>query len=211
MAAVGGEEHEDDLRLVVLPSGGSFNVYTREVAYVEERSKKYLKDNHFTNASDLATLDQVLMLELLVWRWANWVSQQTDYWGEPVSEPAYARSLKETSAELRQLKAALGIDKVTRDKQRGEDSVAAYLQNLRERAKEFGVTREKQLDKALELFNQLKAMMTLHDNCTPDEQKEMGCTDLEVLDWIRTVCMREYDEIDTHFRANQQRYWVRAM
>lgn len=209
--AVGGDEHEEDLRVVMLPSGGSFNVYMREVVYVEERSKKYLKDNHFTNASDLATLDQVLMLELLVWRWANWVSQQTDYWGEPVSEPAYAKAMKETSAELRQLKAALGIDKVTRDKQRGEDSVSAYLQNLRERAKEFGVTREKQLDKALELFNQLKAMLVLHDNCTLDEQKEMGCTDLEVLDWIRTVCVPEYDEIDAHFRANKQRFWVRAM
>jgi hypothetical protein len=211
MSEVGGEEHDEDLRIVMLPSGGSFNVYKREVQYFQERSKKYLKDNLFTNSSDLATLDQVLMLELLVWRWTNWVSQQKDYWGEPVPESQYARSIKETSAEGRQLKAALGIDKVTRDKQRGEDSVAMYLQRLRERAKEFGVTREKQLDKALELFNQLKALMTLHDNCTPDEQKEMGCTTPEVLEWIRNPCITDYDEIDAYFRQHQQRAWIREI
>jgi hypothetical protein len=97
------------------------------------------------------------------------------------------------------------------DKQRGEDSVAMYLQRLRERAKEFGVTREKQLDKALELFNQLKALMTLHDNCTPDEQKEMGCTTPEVLEWIRNPCITDYDEIDAYFRQHQQRAWIREI
>lgn len=205
------EVHDEDLRMVMLPSGGNFRVYESEVHYFQDRSKKYLNDNKFTNTSDLATLDQILMLELLVWRWTNWVSQQKDYWNDPVPEASYARSIKETMGEIRQLKNALGIDKVTRDKARGEDSVATYLANLRLRARQFGINREKQLDKSLELFNQLKAQITLYDNTLPDERAELGCSTEDLMDWIRDVAIPEYDAIDAHFRENQQKFWIREL
>lgn len=203
------EEHDDDLRSVMLPSGGLFQVYDREVGYFQERVKKYLSDNHFTNVADLATLDQVLMGELLVWRWMNWVTQQKDYWGDPVDEAGMAKTVKDMSTELRQLKGSLGIDKITRDRQRGEESVAAYITNLRIRAKEFGINREKMSAKAIELFQQLKAEITLHDNCTEDERKELGKTTPEILDWIRTVAIPEFDQIDAYFRENKQKFWIR--
>jgi hypothetical protein len=203
------DDHDDDLRPVMLPSGGLFHVYDREVGYFSERVKKYLSDNHFTNIADLATLDQVVINEMLVWRWNSWIAMQKDYWGDPVDESAYAKTVKETSGENRQLKNSLGIDKITRDRQRGEESVAAYISNLRIRAKEFGVLREDQLGKALELFNQLKALITLYDNCLEDERQELGVTTPEVLDWIRNICIPEYDAIDDYFRVNVQKMWIR--
>lgn len=209
MARVPDDEHDDELRPVMLPSGGLFQVYDREVGYFQERVKKYLSDNHFTNVSDLATLDQVLMGEMLVWRWMNWVTQQKDYWGDPVDEAGMAKTIKDMSNELRQLKSALGIDKITRDRQRGEESVSAYIANLKIRAKEFGVNRERMSSKAIELFQQLKAEITLYDNCTEDERKELGKTLPELLDWIRNQAIPEFDAIDAHFRENQQKYWVR--
>lgn len=209
MAKATEEEHDDDLSPVMLPSGGLFQVYDREVGYFNERVKKYLSDNHFTNIADLATLDQVLMGELLVWRWMNWVTQQKDYWGDPVDESGLAKTIKDTSTELRQLKSSLGIDKITRDRQRGEESVAAYITNLRIRAKEFGVMREQQLGKALEIFNDLKAKLTLHDNCTEDERQELGVTTPELLDWLRNKAIPEFDAVDEHFRQNKQKAWIR--
>lgn len=203
------DEHGDDLMPVMLPSGGLFQVYDREVAYFNERVKKYHTDNRFTNISDLATLDQILMGELLVWRWMNWVTQQKDYWGDPVDESGLAKTVKETSNELRQLKNALGIDKVTRDRQRGEESVSAYIKNLRIRAKEFGVNRERQLDKALELFNELSGKIELYFNCLEDERKELGETGEELLVWIRDEVIPKYEEVDAHFRTHQQKLWIR--
>jgi hypothetical protein len=203
------DEHDDDLAPVMLPSGGLFHVYNKEVGYFNERVKKYKKDTHFTNIADLATLDQVLMGELLVWRWMSWVTQQKDYWGDPVDEGGLAKTVKETSAELRQLKSSLGIDKITRDRQKGEDSTSAYITNLGIRARQFGVMREEQLGKALELFNDLKAKMTLYDICTEDERKELGITTPELLDWIRGYAIPEYDKVDAHFRANVQKAWIR--
>ena len=201
----------DDQRPVTLPSGGTFFVDKRETDYFKERVRRYLSDNHFTNVADLASLDQILILELLVWRWGIWVSQQRDYWGDPVDEKAYGRQIKDLAGELRQLKAALAIDKVSRDKQRGEESVDKYLANLRARAKDFGVKREKELGKALELFNELKSLVVLHYNCTDDERREMHVKATDILEWVRDVAMPEYDRIDAHFRNTNQKLWIREM
>lgn len=199
---------------VKMPSGATFFVLTQdEVEYLTERVVRYLSDNHFVNVSDFQDIDRMLVMELFVFRWGLWLSREKDYFGEPIEKAQLRRSLKDYSDELRQVKKLLGIDKVARDKQRGEDSVATYIENLRRRAKEFGVTRETQLGKALELFNQLKALMTLHDGCDATERQEMHVETDDVLDWIRTVAIPDYDRIDEHFRnrPDGQKYWVRNL
>lgn len=198
----------EDTRPVTLPSGALFYVYPQEVAYFQERVKRYTSDNHFTNVADFQDIDRMLIMELLCWRWGTWISQQTDYWKEP-TDPGLARTLTTTSAELRALKKALGIDKETRDKQRGEDSVAAYVENLRIRAREFGVMREKQLDRALELFNDLKRIMTLHDNSDTEERHEQHVEEKDVFKFIREHIIPEFDEVDAHFREHTQKMWIR--
>lgn len=200
---------EADQRSVTLPSGGVFFVDKRETSYFEERVRRYLSDNHFTNVADLATLDQVLIIELLVWRWGIWVSQQKDYWGDPIDEKGYGRQIKDLAGELRQLKAALGIDKVSRDKQRGEESVDKYLANLRVRAKEFGVLRESQLAKGMELFNELMSLVVLYYNSTDDERREMHVKADDILEWIHETAIPEYQKIDAYFKKHKQRMWIR--
>lgn len=198
---------------VTLPSGAQFMVLTSaEVRYIEERVERYLADNHFVNVSDFQDVDRMLVMELLCFRWGLWISNQRDYFGEAIDDTgSLRRSLGDYSSELRQLKKTLGIDKVARDRQKGEDSVSVYIENLRARAKEFGIVRERQLDKALELFQQLKALVTLHDNSDAKERAEMHCDTQDVFDWIRTVAMFEFDAIDQHFRTHQQGTWVREM
>lgn len=201
--------HDEDLKPVKTPSGGTFWVFDREVNYYNDRAKRYLNDNHFQNVSDLQDVDRMLNSELMVWRWQTWVSQEKDYWGDPVDVDALQKRVKESSTELRQLKASLGIDKVTRDKQRGEDSVSKYIENLKIRAKEFGINRERQLDKALELFQQLSALFTLHDNSTDDEQRELHVTIEDIKEWIRTTAIPEFNVVDAYFREHQQKTWIR--
>jgi hypothetical protein len=196
---------------VQLPSGATFPVHSEEVDYIVERAGLYLQQNHFPNISDLQDVDRMLVLELMCYRWGVWLSRQKDWWGDAVDENEIQKALKEYSVELRQLKKLLGIDKLARDKQKGEDSVAAYLANLQIRAKEFGVMRETQLDKALELFHELKALITLNRNCDPQEQRELHVTDADVLEWLRDVAIAEFDGLDAHFRTHQQRTWIRQM
>lgn len=199
---------EDDLKVVMMPSGSAFYCHEKEVQYFNDRGQRYLKDNHFTNISDLQDLDRLIITELLVWRWEMWVSQNRDYWGDPIDEVAYARQIKEHSAEIRQLKKALGIDKETRDRQRGEDSVDAYLAALRQRAREFGYMRNMQAAKSIELFQQLSALVDLYKNCDEQERREQKCTLEDILSWLDTIAIPEFRIIDEKFRHEQQRTWV---
>lgn len=200
-------EIPEDGYAVVAPSGAAFIVMTpEEVIYFEERSQRYLTDNHFVNITDLQDVDRMLFMELMCWRWGLWLSQERDYWGNQIDLEALKKQFSEYSKELRLLKKALGIDKAARDKERGE-SIADYLESLRLRAKEFGVMREKQLTKCITLFQELKALIGFHDNCDESERRENNVEVADILEWIRKIAIPEFDEIDDYFRKNKQKYW----
>jgi hypothetical protein len=204
------DKEDDSLVPVTLPSGAKHAVFKREATYLKERVERYQKDLSFTNVADLQTLDNVVVYETLLWRWGQWLSRQVDYWGEAIDEKELTRQSKDTSTEVRQLKSALGIDKVTRDKVKGEDSVANYIQNLLVRAKAFGINREKMLDKGLELSQELIAKLTLFDNCEEDERAELNMNAEDLVAWIRDVYAPEFQKVDEHFRENDQAMWVRS-
>lgn len=192
---------------VASPSGAEFVVMTdSEKGYFNKIAERYTKDNHFTNISDLQDLDRILVWETICWRWGLWLSQERDYWGQEIDVETVRKSLNDYSKELRLLKKALGIDKSTRDKDKGEQ-VATYITNLGIRAKEFGVMRNQQAVKAITLFQELKALMTFHENCTAEERKENHVEEHDVIAWIKSV-IPEFDVIDEKFRESQT-YWVR--
>lgn len=195
---------------IQLPSGATYPVHEEEAAYFEERVQLYMSQNHFPNISDKQDVDRVMILELFVYRWGTWLSQQHDWWGETIEPTELQKQVKEYSTELRQIKKLLGIDKLARDRQKGEDSVAVFIANLLHRAKEFGVMRESQLAKALELFQQLNALLTLHLNTDEIEQRENHVTADDLIEWLRDICIPEFTEIDDYFRTHQQRTWIRS-
>lgn len=196
---------------VVLPSGAPFPVHSEEVDYIRDRASRYLTENHFTNVSDVQDVDRMLIMELICFRWGTWISRQKDYWGDAVDMDQLQQSLKSHSTELRQLKKQLGIDKIARDRAKGEDSVPAYLNNLLRRAKEFGVSRETQLGKALELFMDLQALVTMHNNCDEIERVENHVQVDDIMTWLEEVAFPEFNAVDAYFREHQQRAWVRTL
>lgn len=196
---------------VTLPSGAVFLVLTEsEKDYLESLTERYLSDNHFVNVSDLQDVDRMLIMEMLVFRWGLWLSRGRDYFDEAIDDKSMSRNLREYAGELRQLKKILGIDKQARDRQKGDDSVPVYIENLKRRALEFVVMRNQQTDKALELSMQLQALVTLHDNCDETERREMHVTTEDVLDWMRTIYIPEFAAIDEEFRKTKQKYWIKG-
>lgn len=196
---------------VTLPSGTSHPVLNHyEAEYLTERVARYHEDNALTNISDLQDLDRMLAMELFVHRWSIWVSQRSDYDGRAIDEAFYQRQVNAYSTELRQLKKLLGLDKPARDRTKGEGSVAHYWSQLGVRAKAFGVMRNRQLDRALILTNQLIGLVTFHKNATEAEREEFHVTAEDIVEWIDSVYRPEYSEIDEHFRHHEQTFWVRS-
>ena len=178
--------------------------------YVAARDK-YLSENIFTVASDLRALDRLLLMEVQLYRWQWQLAAGVDYDLEHLEagdEAALQKAIKETSLQVSQVQNDLGLTKAQREKD-NEDSVGAYLVKLRTRAKEFGVHREKQLGRALELMNETFGIAGAYKRSNEKERQKLGFETAEdIVDWLLEVAQPRYEEIDQHFRQNTQKFWA---
>lgn len=196
-------------RTVALPSGTWFEALTVEEAeFMAGLIDGYTKAFDLTHASDIADLDRIIQMETLVHRWSTWASTLKDYNGAKVDQVDLQKRIKESSTEIRQLKKSLGIDKLSRDRSKGEGSVPHYWASILARARHFVIMRNKQFDKALELSQQVIALVTFHMNSTEKERRMFGATAEDIVEWLRDVYKPEFEAIDAEFRANQQRHWI---
>lgn len=199
------------LRSVTLVSGETIEVQgDAEASWFQSTRDQYLKQNKFTEVTDQQDLDRLLALELMVYRWTKWLAKGVDYDDVLVDEDALQRSLKLYSEQISKLKDQMGLTIKARDDKANKGDVPGYLAELARRAKLFGIHREKQLDKALTLFNELVSVVTTYDRSDAEERQKIGFeNDNDVLDWIRKVAIPEFQEIDLHFRQNVQKLWTR--
>lgn len=180
-----------------------------EQVWYNSRRDRYLADNTFTNVSDLQDLDRLLVLEIMVYRWSLWLGQGFDYDFARINESEIKDSLKSYSTELRLLKATLGIDKATRDKDKGAN-LAQYIENLLVRAKEFGYHRNEQYAVAVTKLYQLRSMVGTYDRCDEEERRLLALSPESILQWVRTDVIAPWDQISDSFRK-QQAMWIRSM
>lgn len=181
-----------------------------EAEWFEATRDAYMTEAQYTDATDIRDLDRLLVHELMVFRWTKHIGSGRDYDGMLIDEGDLQKNIKLYSDQITKIKESMGLTRKVRDAAANAESVADYLANLKARAKQFGVHREKQLDKALTLFEELSAVVGAFLRASEEERKKIGFEDAdEVLKWISETAIPEYREIDAHFRANEQRYWVR--
>lgn len=192
-------------------SGATYRVLTpEEETYWVNARDRYLTDNKFSNISDLQDLDRVLQMELIMHRYGQWVTDGHDHTGTAVDEVQLNKDIRDFNKEVRYLKDSIGIDKKSRDKDKG-DSVAAYIENLRHRAKEFGVMRNKQAVAAITLMKKIQSIAELYVNCDEYEREQNKYSADELFKWLVEVAIPEFEEVDKEFRETNQKYWVRDM
>jgi Skp family chaperone for outer membrane proteins len=121
------------------------------------------------------------------------------------------RMLKELSPMISTLQNDLGLTKAQRDKDQHE-SIGSYINDLKVRAKAFGVMREKQLGKALELMKDTFSVAGAYKRSNEHERKKLGFESAEdVIDFILETVKPQFDEVDEYFRENDQKFWIRRL
>lgn len=195
------------LYAVESPTGSEFHVQTEgEANWYERQRNLYLEHNRFTNISDLEDLARLLTFEVMVYRWTTWLTQGFDYIAGRINESEIKSALKDYSVEIRQLKGSLGIDRVTRERDKGE-TVGDYVATLLQRAKEFGVHRDEQYSKSVTYIWELISMIQTHDRCDDEERRELDLTTESIVDWVRKTIIPEWDDMNSAFRKNQK-VWI---
>jgi hypothetical protein len=195
---------------VLSPSGAEIKLLSDgEKEFYEQIAARYLEDNILSNISDLQELDRILVMEAMIYRWSQWLLEEKDYFGEPVSVADLQKNISDYSKEIRLVKKALGIDKATREKEHGE-TVADYIHNLKLRAQEFGVVRNQQAYAAITLWQELVGIITFHLNSSPDERNEFKANERDVIEWIISK-LPEFNKIDEEFRESSQKIWIRKI
>lgn len=189
------------------PTGSPFHLQTeQEGLWYERQRDTYLEHNRFTNVSDLEDLSRLLTLEIMVYRWTTWLTQGFDYIAGRVNETELKNAIKEYSVEIRLVKASLGIDRVTRERDKGE-SVGDYVATLLQRATEFGVHRNSQYETAVTFIWELVSMVETHDRSDAQERRELDLSPEQILEWVRTRVMPEWAGLNDSFRKDQS-IWV---
>lgn len=193
---------------VMSPSGSELNLQTKEEAdwYIARRDR-YLSDNAFPNISDLQDLDRLLTLEVLSYRWSLWMSQGFDYLYARVDENQLKTNIREYSVETRLVKSALGIDKATRDKDKGI-SLADYTEGLLSRAREFGYHRNEQYAMAVTRIYELRSMVLTYERCDEEERQLLDLSLQSIHEWIRDHLIADWDAISDAFRKSQA-MWIK--
>jgi hypothetical protein len=181
--------------------------------YVEARDK-YLAEFAFTVASDLRSLDRLLLLEVQMHRAQLWLSAGCDYQYvdlEPAEEVACRRTVKECATQIQEIQKDLGLTKAVRDKD-AADSVGAYITKLKLAAKQHGVKRERELGRALELTHELFALCGAYQRSNENERRKLGFESSDdIVAWVMDYMAPEFNAIDEHFREHEQRFWVRSL
>lgn len=194
--------------IVYLPSGTPFPVMNDDEAEYLQRLIAGYVEMRFEHVSDLAELDRLVGQELMSFRYNTWLALGETYDGAKLDSRLESK-VKDISVEVRQIKTKLGIDKVARERARGEGSLAHRFSALLRRARRFELHRCQQVERALELQNELISLVQLHRNTRdhPEEMKEMHVSPDEILEWVWTVLKPEYEAIDEHFREHEQQMW----
>lgn len=209
LALLGDDEAAEDAFVVVEGSSGSrFHLLNMEEGrWFEISLERYTEQYHFDNIADLQDLDRLLGLELLSYRYANWLLREADYDGNPFDDKAIREHKDKIDKEIRGIKQHMGIGRKARVESESQ-SVSDYLQDLLGRAGEFGVHRDDQNAKILNLFMELKKLVGLFQRTDEEERKELEVGMDDIFKWIVEVAIPEFDALDDHFRENQ-RMWIK--
>lgn len=199
-----------DLFPVKTPAGATLSLQAQEEAdWYESMRDQYMAQNKLVNVSDLQDLDRILMLETMIYRWSVSISRGFDHYGAMVDPQQLKGNIKDYSIELRLLKAALGIDRVSRESAKGEN-VVDYLENLRRRAKEFGYHRNAQYEKAVTYLHELVAKVRIMDQCDEEELRELHLSDAAIVEFVRDVITPDWKELEDSFRETQS-IWIQEV
>jgi hypothetical protein len=198
---------------VMLVSGKPIEVQSRlEVEWFEETRNTYLLETKFTEATDLRDLDRLLVLELMVFRWTQWLAKGRQYDGDMTDDEQLRRNIKEFSDSCNKIKETMGLHKKARDASAADGNFQQWLDDVKRRAKLFGVHRVRQSTEAIVLMKEIFSVTDTFYRADAEERQKYGYkTEADIVKWIQKDIRPRFNALDEYFLEHEQAYWVKDM
>lgn len=198
---------------VMLVSGKPIEVQSRlEVEWFQETRNTYLLETKFTEATDLRDLDRLLVLELMVFRWTQWLAKGKSYDGDFTDDEQLRRNIKEYSDQINKIKESMGLNKKARDASAADGNFQQWIDDIKRRAKLFGVHRVRQSTEAIVLMKEIFSVTDTFMRADAEERQKFGYkTEADIVNWIQDVLRPRFNELDDYFLEHDQQYWAKDM
>lgn len=181
-----------------------------EAEWFDETRNAYLSELKFTEKTDLIDLDRLLILEMMIFRWSQYLSAGKDYDGDMVNDKQLTFDIRAYSEQIIKIKDSMGLTRKARDDLANADNFAQKYADLKARAKMFGIHRENQVTKGITLAMELSTVVGSFDRSDEEERRKLGFeSEHEIMEWIRNTWLPEFHAVDTAFRAGSQKFWIR--
>jgi len=197
----------------MLVSGKPIEVQSKlEVEWFEETRNTYQLETKFTEATDLRDLDRLLVLELMVFRWTQWLAKGKQYDGDLTDDEQLRRNIKEYSDQINKIKESMGLNKKARDASAADGNFQQWIDDIKRRAKLFGVHRVRQSTEAIVLMKEIFAVTDTFYRADAEERQKFGYkTEADVVKWIQEQIRPRFNELDEYFLEHDQQYWAKDM
>lgn len=179
---------------------------------------RYQQDYHLTKLNDLVLMGAILTQQIVMFRaqqQVNGLTAEFDASGVPTGryirtgEDDAAKAHKTlilASGEIQKIEAALGIDKVTREKG-GQHTVAHYVETLKKAAHIRGLHISKRTLKYEEFVNDLRWQLRLLRNGDAEDRGAHNLTDKTVLEFCHER-LTELEEVDKTFARERGKLFI---
>lgn len=203
---------------VEAPAGGKLILRSQEeVDLYEEMAKAYKRDYRLTRQSELVLLGSILSQALALHRAQQDMSGMIplrDAGGVPTGEyerkelkptdrAAITKVISEATKDIRDTEKALGIDKKSRDAG-NQESVSAYISNLKRAAHRMGVHIHKRVFKYESFSNELRWRLRLLKNGDDEDKKYHDISPEKICAWAEGE-LKEIEEFDKQFAKSQSK------
>lgn len=206
---------------VELPAGGVLHLQTPdEVQFWNESMEKYREEYTFAKQNDLITLGLLLQQQVILFRLqtaVNGMEPEVDAGGVPTGHykrveidsaelAVIQKTIQSTSAEMRALEKALGIDKATRE-QGGAHTVDSYIKALKRAGHTRGVHIAERTVAYERVINELRVRLRLLYNGDAEDRKYHNITPKTILDWLKEEC-EGLAQIDEEFNKQVGKLFI---
>lgn len=178
------------------PLGGNFKFLNKEEkAYFENAFKEYLRRYHFEHPADLTALENLLVSQLLAYRYSKWATEGVDYDGNPVDANTALANLLNIQQKVSSLMTSLGISRREREENLSAQEI---ISRIARKAKEYGIHKNKVAWEFLIRSYKIRDVLDTYRRMDDIERKKFGYTEQDVIAKIEAI-LQPLEEMEEEF------------